>query len=267
MSRWAFSTKAIKSEIFTRLIAFGGFEAGVALAILAGSQLLTGCAHRNQKAVEADRTSWAAPTVIVVAPVINLSDSPDWDPIKVTDIVAQEFSARPNTAVVPVNLTLASLARRGKSGVQSAADAQALAREFGADATVVTAVTAWQPYDPPIVGLVMQWYSAYPARPEEGSGAAGIKTASADDPPAPVAEGSLPRFQVQRVFNAADHETRVEIKRFAARRDGLEGPYGWQVVCKSQEQFMRYCSWASIRSITRAADLAAMVPEYSGTDR
>lgn len=267
MHRWAFSIRVVTAVFAARPTTLGGSKAGVTLAILAGSQLLTGCSHRAGNAVEVDRTGWAAPTVIVVAPVINLSDSSDWDPIKVTDIVAQEFSARPNTAVVPVNLALASLARRGKSGVQSATDARELASEFGADATVVTAVTAFQPYDPPIVGLVMQWYAATSRRPEEGSGDAGIKNESTSDETAPPAGGSLPRFQVQRVFNAADHETRAEIKRFAERRDGLEGPYGWQVVCKSQEQFMRYCSWAAIRSITRAADLAAAIPDSSGTGR
>lgn len=255
MGCWALKAVRRRSALACTVAPLGGQHAGLLLTLLT-ALWVSGCSQQRRESQQVDPTGWAAPTVLVVAPVINLSDSSEWDPVKVTDIVAQEFSARPNTTVVPVNLVLASLARRGKTSVRSPADAVALATEFGADATVVTAVTAFQPYDPPLMGLVMQWYAAIPPAPEEGSGPAEHKHGAEPDRTAAAAARSLPRFQVQRVFNAADHETRADIKRFAGRRDGLQSPYEWQVVLKSQELFVRYCSWASVRSITRAADLA-----------
>lgn len=263
---WALSKEAIFRRAFRPGNAWGDFRTATAFALCVTWLLQTGCAEHRNDGVQSDPTGWAAPAVIVVAPVINLSDNADWDPVKATDIVAAAFTARPKTAVVPVNLVMASLARRGRSGVSSAAEAVELAQEFGADATVVTAVTAWRPYDPPLVGLIMQWYAAQPLRPGEGPDAEDTVLASSNEHPANSAGSSLPRYQVQRVFDAADHGTRAEIKRFAAHRPGLDGPYGWQVVCKSQELFMRYCSWACIRSITRAVDLAAATAGESAAE-
>ena len=50
----------------------------------------------------------------------------------------------------------------GKTAVETPQDALDLAGELGADATLVAAITEYQPYDPPIVGVVMQWYARGP---------------------------------------------------------------------------------------------------------
>ena len=82
--------------------------------------------------------------VIVVAPVLNLSNSTEFDTLKVTDAVASEAVGFPGIGVVPVNLVLAALAERGTTRVESPAEAVELARRFGAQATLVTAVTEYR---------------------------------------------------------------------------------------------------------------------------
>jgi hypothetical protein len=93
----------------------------------------------------------------------------------------------------------------------------------------------------------MQWYPAHgPARSstEPDSVATGVADLS-DAPPAG------PRWQVQRVFNAANEEVREQIHKFAAHRDSHESPYGWRKYIQSQELYVRYCGWATIRTMLR----------------
>jgi hypothetical protein len=182
------------------------------------------------------------PVIVVVAPVINLSGATDVDTLKLTDWVAAEFLEFPNVAVVPVNMTLAALVRQGRDRVESPEDARALAAELGADAAVVVAITEYEPYDPPRVGLIMQWYAA-------GSSAAGLTPASAPADVRLVADGGAPMFQVQRGYDAAQGSVRRDVKDYARQRDGAASPYGWERYVKSQELYFRYCSWSTIRTM------------------
>jgi hypothetical protein len=181
----------------------------------------------------------SSPRVLVIAPVLNLSGSQDFDPLKITDLVASEFQSFPNVAVIPVNLTLAELERRGKTAVESPEDAIDLARVLGADATIVTGVTEYDPYTPPVIGWVMQWYSAS-GRSGDAGGHAGSNLS--DVSPAP-------RYQVQRVFNAADNQVLEQVRAYAEAREGHDSPYGWRKYIRSQELYVRYSCSATIRSI------------------
>lgn len=173
------------------------------------------------------------PRTVVVAPVLNLSGSDTFDPYHVTDLIASELTTFPGMTVIPINRTLGELAAQGKTKVETPAEAIALARAFSADATLVAAVTEYDPYEPPTVGLIMQWYE--PVMDDLG--------------PQLTAPG--PRYQAQRVFSATDETVRDEIKHFAAQRDANKSPYGWRRWVQSQELYVRYCGWALIRTMLK----------------
>jgi hypothetical protein len=215
--------------------------------------LTVGCADKRQES-DARQLKVSRPQVFVVAPVINLTGGTDFDTLQVTDIVASEFLSFPGTSVIPVNLTLAALARAGKTRVETPEDALELAREFGADATIVTAITEYDPYDPPIVGLVMQWYAVPAAARHRGlDPVSASRQASGVGVPGEVAAvpETAPRWQVQRVFNAAHDSILEEVRAFAAKRDGQAGPYAWRKYLRAQELFLRYSAWASIRTMVK----------------
>jgi hypothetical protein len=225
---------------------------GMALAALAASLGVgaLGCDGAKGQPKVSQLKPAPATQVVVVAPVLNLSGSSDFDPLKVTDAVASELVSFAGISAVPVNLTLAALARQGKNRVESPAEAAELARAFGAQATLVTAVTEYRPYDPPVIGLIMQWYTA------SGGAPAAAEAGSTADPAAGQQASELvtradagPRTQLQRVFDAADEDVLDEVKKFADERDGHNSPYGWHKYVKSQDLYVRYCCWSLIRSI------------------
>jgi hypothetical protein len=179
------------------------------------------------------------PRVLVIAPVLNLSGSQDFDALKITDLVASEFQSFPDVAVIPVNLTLAELERRGKTAVECPEDAVALARALGADATIVTGITEYDPYSPPVIGWVMQWY---PVTGRSGDLTERVASELSDQKPGP-------RFQVQRVFNAADDQVLEQVRAFAGTREGHDSPHGWRKYLRSQELYVRFSCSATIRTI------------------
>jgi hypothetical protein len=209
-----------------------------------------GCSQRDDDDVEARRAPASADTVIVLAPVLNLSDSTAFDPLQLTDILAGEMQRFEGVAVVPVNLTLAALARLGKSAVETPEDARAIAQEFDADATVVAAVTEYDPYMPPRVGLVLQWYAASPP-----AHAAFLNPVTASRQMNDIGVHALsvdaqePVFQVQQHFDASENAVQREVRDFARARRGADSPYGWRLYLESQKHFVRYCAWSSIRTM------------------
>lgn len=190
-----------------------------------------------------------AARVVVVAPVQNLSNRADWDPLQFTDMLASELQTFPGFLVVPVNRTLAALQLLGQSGIETPADAELLADELDADLVLVAAITEYQPFSPPRVGLVMQLYAARKLRRSftDLDPVAASRSAT-EFAPAGFAEARSegPVWQSQRVVDGSDHKTLEAVKRYAATRPGHNSPYAWRVHLQRQELFVRFSFWTSI---------------------
>ena len=169
-----------------------------------------------------------------------------------------------------MNRSLAALSLMGKAAVETPGDALELARELGADATLVAAITEYSPYDPPVVGLILQWYPV-----DRGSGGAArfdpvtASRQATEVVPAEYAEEAdlAPMLQVQRVYNAADNALRKDIREYARHRQGFDSSLGWQRHVQSQELFLRYSCWASIETMLLARDAHRAGPNADETDQ
>lgn len=217
------------------------------LIVLAAGLVASGCSEQHPPPREPTRP----PLVLVLAPVLNLSGSEDFDALRVTDLVASEIQSFPGVQVVPVNRALGELASHGKLNVESAADAVGLAQALGADGTLVVAVTEYNPYYPPVVGLVMQWYQPGGARRTGAArnGSAAETHAMPDRMRLAPRSEMAPVLQVQRVFNAADQEVVEKIRAYAGRKDRHASPYGWERYVRSQELYVRYCGWSLFKTM------------------
>ncbi len=183
---------------------------------------------------------------VAVAPALNLSGSTDFDPNRFADLMASELSYAEQIRVIPVSRVLGVLAAQGRDTVESARHAGELADWLGADAILVFAVTEYDPYDPPRIGISAQLYGKRP-RP-------GIELAGPVDTPSRFRPDGVPPEQpsvhvlaeAQRVFDADHAGVVAEIRSFAYRRSAGESPYGWKKYVVSQEGFTRFCCHATI---------------------
>jgi len=223
-------------------------------AIALGFSTLAGCqSTRRAEPVVVPNPTLGAMT-IAVAPAINLSGGADFDPNRFADLMASELSFAEEISVIPVSRVLALLAMQGSDRVESPSHAFELAAAVGADGVLVFAVTEYDPYDPPSVGISAQLYGL---RPRTGERAL--------DPSALSRQGSLVASrsrsgppgllaQTQRVFDASHAATVADLRAFAARRDAEGNPYGWRKYVVSQQAFMRYCCHRTIGALLKGEE-------------
>jgi len=191
------------------------------------------------------------PVTIAVAPAINQSGSLDFDPARFGDRMATELSYADGVSVIPVSRVLAALSASGHERVRSRTHALELARAVGADAILVFSVTDYDPYDPPRIGVSAQLYGS-----SSGPNAGSLdptalsrwgRLASARDPQRPRRRNVV--AETQKVFDASHDAIVRDIKRYASIRGADDSPFGWRRYVVSQQEFIEYCCFATIRAL------------------
>ncbi|MCP4589953.1 MAG: hypothetical protein GY842_04360 [bacterium] len=186
--------------------------------------------------------------VLAVAPALNFSGGRDFDPSSVADLMASELSHLEGVTVIPVSRVLAVLARQGRQEIGSPSHALEVAEALGADGILVFAVTEYEPYSPPIVGLAAQLYGF-----RRGGTLGSLDPILVARRARPFAVGTqvsatAPLAQAERVFDATHGEVVGGIRAYAAGRQGL-GPFGWEKYLASQRHYLRYCCHAIIEEL------------------
>ncbi len=186
--------------------------------------LMAGAGCASQPKIEPAVTANSTPgrVTIAVAPALNLSGSTDFDPNRFADLMAGELTYAEGVSVVPVSRVLGVLAGQGLDRVESPAHAREIASRVGADAILVFAVTEYDPYDPPRIGISAQ-----------------LLTAS----------GEAPAAQMQRRFDASHADVDAEIRTFAQKRVSGGSVYGWRKYVVSQQHYIQYCCASAIKSL------------------
>jgi len=213
-----------------------------------------GCSQNKDRPEQRVNSPFAWGTTIAVAPALNFSGSPAFDPVKVADAMASELASVDGIRVIGVTRVLAVLAEQGIDQIQSPAHALKVCDRLGADIILVFAVTEYDAYKP-IVGLAAQLYG-------RRSKTAGDKIAgSADGRPFPASERADPRpwTEAQRVFNGLHDRVQKSVQEYADQRGEHETPYGWRKYLASQEWYVRFCCFSIIRELMEQAPERAVV--------
>lgn len=228
---------------------------------MAVTTLGVGC-HGGRRS---EPVSVANPTLgsmtIAVAPALNLSGSADFDSNRFADLMASELSYAESVSVIPVSRVLGVLAAQGLSRVESPSRALELVGLLGADAILVFAVTEYDPYDPPSIGISAQLYGTRPGPgnssldPVALSRQAGLAASDASVSPQRLLA------QTQRVFDASHESVVGDVRKFARLRGADDGPYGWRKYVVSQQHYMRYCCHATIEALLNRQRESALAGE------
>lgn len=219
----------------------------VPLVIL--SILLPSCRHESRTVAPVGICNHRlGPMTIAVAPAVNLSGSTAIDPERFADLMASELLLVDGVTVVPVSRVLAALGSEGRRGVESPAHAMSLLDRLGVDAILVFAVTEYDPYDPPSIGITAQLFGERRgARGVEANGESVSGIEPGREAEAKARAGLL--AQSQRSYHASHQRVVQELQDFAASRGGDSSPYGWRRFTVSQAEFIRYCCHATLRSL------------------
>lgn len=205
--------------------------------------LACGCSEKRQETAAVYRVQSVA-----IAPVLNMSGSDAIDTLHITDILFSELQQDEHISVVPVNRVLQVLARNNRRQVDSPQEAISLAEQLQVDGVLVVAVTEYQPYYPPLIGIAAQLYSPRPQR----YGSLDVSLTTRQARPFAVSmygDRSLwPVAHFQKVYNASRQDVRQAVKEYAELRNADESPYGWEQYIRSQEQYVRFVARQALLS-------------------
>lgn len=221
------------------------------------------CAHSGCKSTDR-RDVFNAPTAIV-APYDTSQREVVWavlpprnesgTSVVRTDLIGDELVAAVQqirgVRCLPLNRSLEIAASLGlENGPRDAGDAVRLAEALGVDGVIAASVTAYDPYDPPILGLALALY----AKPGAMAEAArtdldpfSLSMAFTDFGRFDGARfGGDPVTTVSEYLDARDHAVLMAVKNYASGRSDPTSALGWRVYTASMDLFTRYAAYHSV---------------------
>lgn len=185
-----------------------------------------------------------------VVPLRNESGTSVFDPLSLSDKLAAAAQEVEGVACLPVNRTVQAMRALGMDAVRSPEDAAELAGALGVDGLVLGSVTAWDPYDPPVVGLSLGLY----ARGQrlggrtEGLDARALGYASTDHGTTRVSSfGGAPVATASLHLDARDSGVLSRVREHAAGRADPATALGWRVYLVDMDS---YASFAAHRGVS-----------------
>jgi hypothetical protein len=209
--------------------------------------LLAGCGQpavpygvESKVSVSSSRgTTWA------VAPMVNLSGQQTIDPLLHADMVFQQLQQIEGITAIPVDRVVGVFVATGIEQVQTPEQAAIVCELLGADALLVPAVTAWDPYNPPKMGATLTLFSKPGAFVMDTSvdPAELVRRASLPSQAGPSGGGAIANegvVQAVGMFDAADGSVREAVLRHANGRSDPLGPWGPREYFVNSEKYATF---------------------------
>ncbi len=172
-----------------------------------------------------------------------------------TDLVGDELVAAVQqirgVRCLPLNRSLEVATALGMpDGPRDSGDAVRLAEALGVDGVIASSVTAYDPYDPPILGLALALYAKPGAMTRPGK-------ANLDPMALTMAFTDFGRFDgvrfggdpvttVSQHLDARDHAVLMAVKQYAEGRSDPTSALKWRVYTASMELYTRFAAYHAV---------------------
>ncbi len=189
-----------------------------------------------------------------VVPPSNASGTSHADMQQVGDALVGAIAQTRGLRCLPLDRTLAAMHTLKMQGVNTPAQARSLAKALGVDGLVIPTVTAWDPYDPPIVGLTVALHARTEAQremqqrtkldPRELTQALSdvgfVDTTGFEDRPTAVASLHL---------DARSHATLSAVRSYAKGRHDQENAIGWRTYVIAMPQYVKFAAHEAVSEL------------------
>lgn len=191
--------------------------------------------------------------VLAIAPLRNESGTSFADTLAVSDALVARAAEVRGVSALPVNRTIAAMRALGIAEIRTVGQARAVAATVGADGIIVGSITAYDPYDPPTLGLTLGLYAARPGALTPGPVRGGIDVARLErsaaegiDPAAAPGALDLPLSVVSELLDAHSHEVQMNVRRYAEGRTPGFSALGWKQYLASAPLYTDFAAWWSV---------------------
>lgn len=205
--------------------------------------LLSGCVKPGAEPLVSpypSRQVWA------IAPIRNESGSAQANGLVMADHLARQLENASNIDVLAVNRVLAVMESQGMTSLRSPADVQRLMHLLGADYLVVGTITAWDPYDPPKIGMAIELFTSDHVEQMRLLNLRRLSSASTDQNVRPpmAAQTGRPVSLTSGYFDAADASVRKKIERYGRDRSQDGGdPSPWRLYRINMNLYAEFVSY------------------------
>lgn len=230
----------------------------IAFAIVCATVLLSGCTTTKPRdqlyppgVIVSPYDTSAGNVLWAVIPPMNESGTSAADSAKIGDAIVAAAQGVRGVRCLPINRSLDAMRSLGMPyGIESSSDAHKLAEYLGADAVLVGSVTAYDPYDPPVLGLAMALY----ARPGSMANLARAKLDSRALTMAFTDFGSYdglsfagePVTVVSEYLDARNHEVLFALRSYAQGRSDQNSALGWRIYLASMDLYTQFAAHHTI---------------------
>lgn len=178
-----------------------------------------------------------------VVPLANETGTELIDPLLISDKLVAAAEEVEGVRTVPLNRTLVAMRALEISRITDPGQIRKLASAMGVDGVLVGSITAWDPYDPPTLGLSLALY-ANPGRVADGS----LDTRALSKSPTDMAPGaqsgysSRPASVVSAHLDARDHAVLSKLKDYATGRHDPASALGWHRYTASMDLYTQFAA-------------------------
>lgn len=183
-----------------------------------------------------------------VAPLANESGTSVVDALGMSDAIVAKITEVHGLAALPMNRTIAAMRSLSLSAVRSPSEARMLAESLGVDGLVVGSITAYDPYNPPTIGLTLALYTRPQPRAadllEDPQALRSWPTERAQprstfaDAPAVVISEQLP---------AINHAVQMDVRNYAQGRHQQGSALGWERYLASMDLYTDFAAYRAVR--------------------
>ncbi|MHC5022904.1 MAG: hypothetical protein ACYTGG_03175 [Planctomycetota bacterium] len=184
-----------------------------------------------------------------VAPLANESGVSFVDTAQLADVFADQVQQVAGVNVLPVNRVIVAMREADMPAVQTLGDARTLMNHLDVDALVVGTVTAYDPYRPPRLGLAVQLFAADQDRAFSSFNPRDLTHTTVGELAPGGLTGGEPVAQAAGIFDAANHDTLMSLRTYAAGRTEPDSAYGDDIYLVRMELFARFVSFQLIRDL------------------
>lgn len=227
----------------------------IAAAALAVGLCPAGCAGTKERLV-APRTlmapydTAAGDVLWAVAPLRNETGTTLADAYEVSDKVVAAASQVQGVRVVPLNRTIAAMRALRMSDLKSPAEVRQLASELGVDGVIVGSITAWDPYDPPKLGIALALYArpgAMERRRPTSIDTRTLRYQPTDYQYFPRSSfDSTPASVISEYLDGKNHQVLMDVKSYAEGRHDPATALGWRRYLASMDLFTEFAAWHAV---------------------
>ncbi len=240
----------------------------VSLALLLGAwvMLLVGCT--TQKPAEVLQSPYPTRHVWAVAPLSNQSGSLAADGLALADHLHRQLENATNLDVLPVNRVIAAMESLELRQVTTQAQALKLLQTLAVDGLVVGTISAYDPYDPPKVGLTLELYTSEKVDQYDAMKLRALSRQPVDDAVSDftVNKPAQPVSMVGAVLDASDPRTRGALEKYAVQRGPQNQRDAWRMYRISIDHYSEFVAYVMSYRLLEAERLRLFPPPPPSAD-